>query len=760
MHQQMRRHANGSRCCRFVTLLALSVGLGSLTGGLAVSPASAAPLPDGRAYELVSPPDLQGASLWTEREDSLPLLPEIWSAVSSDGSSVIWRILTGGGTNSNGLADTYRSVRGPDTWESKFAGPPSGVGVPTVPVLQFATPNLDRLLWLTGNLKIDPSDHDPVETATSDGQWRDLYSVGSDGALVHFNRGPVEVPAAGEDPRYLGASQDLAKVVFDTDRQLTSDATGGGGIYWSDGHTTKLVSKDENGLAMGRGALDEASKGSSADASVVVFASNGRENLYIWSAQSGTTKKAISSLPLFDLVVDSVSADGKRIFLTASTALTADDTDTSRDLYVYNNDDDPATPDIKLLSAPGGGSSAGNSDACAAPLPNANQCDVAPVVETRDGSEAYFISPEKLVPGQGVEGGPNLYLNAHSAIRFVATLDSGDPVFDANVGNAKGIRARHVRLSPDGKKLIFESRAALTNYNNAGFKEIYVYDSISQTLACASCRVNGTPPTGDSALSSVPGGRPEAPQIGYELPMGTANSDEHGERVFFNSADAIVSDDVNGRNDVYQYTALTKTPALISSGRSERDSGYVGNGIDGRDVFFLTTDTLVSQDLNGSVFKMYDARIDGVTQPKAGAPSCEGAGCRLDEAAPPPAPQGSGRVTPRTQRPQSLPAPTASRVVVSGSRSVKGVSLRLAAKVSGAGRLSVTGRGLVKVSRKTSRATTYHLAVRLSKASAAKLRRAHRLVVSATVRFVPSKGTTRSVKARLTFTAPSNRNAR
>jgi hypothetical protein len=313
-----------------------------------------------------------------------------------------------------------------------------------------------------------------------------------------------------------------------------------------------------------------------------------------------------------------------------------------------------------------------------------------------------------------------------------------------------------VRLTPDGTKLLFESSAPVTAYDNAGHTEVYLYDSTSGALICASCRPDGTAPTGDSFLS-YPGTGSQG--VFGDPPMTPANADEHGGRVFFNSFDGIVSKDANGRSDVYQYTVAAGTPALISGGTGERDSTYIGNGIDGRDVFFLTTDTLVPQDQNGNVYKLYDARVGGGFPAFRTAPECQGASCHPGEAAPQLAPQATGRIAPRAKRLKPKPA-APSRMVVSGSRSSKHRSLRLTVKVSGPGRLSVRGSGLARLSRKTTRATSYHLTVRLSKASAAKLRRKHRLRLSATVRFAPTKGTTRSVRVRLTFTAPTNRNAR
>lgn len=609
-----------------------------------------------------------------------------------------------------------------------------------------------RALWRTYNALIDPSDHDPTPSLADSERYQDFYITGADGSIVHVNRDLTGTPANSEQPFLIGASKDLSKVMFTSNRKLVSEAppSDATSVYWTDGRTTKLVSEDENGTPFDAGGV-----GLSDDGSTAVFRHTdpSGEMLYVWSAESGKSRKVLGPSSA-SAEADSISPDGNRVFLTTAESLSADDTDTSSDLYEY----DVPTGDVTLLSAPAGGGAPGNSDACAGSL----QCGVSPVIEAPDGSSAYFASPEQILPGQGVAGGLNLYRSADGQIQFVATLDSGDPVVNGN-GVAGGfaaiasVRARHVRFTPDGRKLLFESRAKVTSYDNAAFMEVNLYDPASGTIVCASCRANGTPPTADSTLFTYGGG--SSAVIGGYYTVSSRNSDANGEHVFFNSRDAVVPEDVNGQEDVYEFTVASRTPSLISSGRSERDSAYVGNGLDGRDVFFLTSDTLVPQDHNGTIFKMYDARIGGGF-PVAPEPiTCDGAACRADEAAPPPAAQGSGRVVPRAPRAPEKPKATVSRLVISGSRSVRGTSARLTAKVSGAGRLRVTGRGLAAVSRKTSRAASYHVTVRLSKASVAKLRRAGRVVVSATVRFVPSKGSARSVRVRLTFSASSTRNA-
>lgn len=731
-----------SGCRRIIALFALLGGAGLVPW---VVSSAAASLPDGRAYELVSPPDMAGTSVLPIVDTSDTGLPQRWNAVAADGDGVLWRVVTAppGAPDSSGFMDVYRSVRGATAgWTSTYVGPPGATGGTAQGFLTFASPDVAHLMWITFNATIDPLDADPVASAVTANQFSDLYRADPGGVFSHVNRGSLDVPAVAETVSFLGGSAGLDKVIFASNRKLVPDAPTSGAIYQRDGQITRLVNKDETGTPIG---IEQLSVRTSGDGSVVAFLTTNRDVLYVWSDRFDQTAKAVGPIVLpgqSDLTVDWLSTDGRKIVFTTAASLNAKDTDTSTDLYEY----DTVTHEVALLSAPSGGGVQGNSDACSGSLPGLDKCSVAPVTEVGDGSQVYFVSPEQIVPGRGADGGTNLYLSTHGEIRFVATLDPSDPVY------GRGIRERQVRATPDGRKLVFESRAALTGYDNAGHVQVYLYDTDTDALMCASCRTNGTPPIGDSSLTS-------GPSVVFNGPsMSPANADEHGDRIFFNSLDAIVPKDTNGRSDVYQYTLATGTPALISSGTSERDSAYLGNGVDGRDVFFLTTDTLVPQDRNGNVYKLYDARVGGGVPMSSVPPACQGASCHPDEAPPQPASQGTGRISLRAPRRQQ-PA-IASRLIVSGSRSVRGTSLRLVAKVSGPGRLSVTGRGLLGSSRTASRAASYRLTVHLSKASVTRLRHAKRLRLSATVKFVPRTAAARSVKVRLLFTAPSNRHAR
>ena len=168
-------------------------------------------------------------------------------------------------------------------------------------------------------------------------------------------------------------------------------------------------------------------------------------------------------------------------------------------------------------------------------------------------------------------------------------------------------------------------------------------------------------------------------------------------RLFFNSDDALVPQAVNHNEDVYEYeppassetadndTCTTASPAysersggcvsLISAGTSLDESAFLDASENGDDVFFLTAEKLVPQDVD-TALDVYDAHVctsrepcfEEVTSP----PACASAeACR---AAPSPQPSvfgapasatfsGPGNLVPDASPPAPPPAkPTAAQV--------------------------------------------------------------------------------------------------
>ncbi|MGA8744563.1 MAG: NHL repeat-containing protein [Solirubrobacterales bacterium] len=329
-----------------------------------------------------------------------------------------------------------------------------------------------------------------------------------------------------------------------------------------------------------------------------------------------------------------MTADGSRVFFTTKQQLTSEDTDASTDLYMWSE----ATDSLTLISKGSGGT--GNSDSCSAkfvsgcgvvPYSDASYCtldsgeggnchsDSAIASET---GEIYFFSPEQLDGSRGTPNQENLYVYRNGADRYVTTMTTGPFCFPSPVSGitdsaCSDTPITRMEVSPDGSHMAFVTASPITQYENAGHLEMYVYDPAAETITCASCIPSGAPPTSDVGAS----------QDGHFM--------TNDGRVFFTTNDALVHGDTNEGLDVYEY--VDGRPQLITTGTGEtrKPGGYFGNienspgliGVssDGRDAYFSTYDTLVSEDHNGLFLKIYDARAGGGFSAPAPAPGCAAA---------------------------------------------------------------------------------------------------------------------------------------
>jgi hypothetical protein len=207
--------------------------------------------------------------------------------------------------------------------------------------------------------------------------------------------------------------------------------------------------------------------------------------------------------------------------------------------------------------------------------------------------------------------------------------------------------------SRDGSKLAFVDTENLTSYDSKGHREVYVYDATNDSIACVSCNPDGSSPQRDSGLLSdeLENGENQNPEAeGLNDPENAftpdsypavSNDDAH---VFFNSREALVPQDTNGIEDVYEWeragtgTCGTSNPSyspasggcvyLISSGTGSKGSLITGASEDGSNVFFISTESLAPQVIE-SAQQIYDARVDSgfpYVAPKYGCDSgqCQG----------------------------------------------------------------------------------------------------------------------------------------
>ena len=349
-------------------------------------------------------------------------------------------------------------------------------------------------------------------------------------------------------------------------------------------------------------------------------------------------------------IVDYVgmTSDGSKIYFTSNEQLTPEDQDASTDLYMWSQKGEEEGRPLMLISQ-GEGREAGdpgNTDACAVSI-GTTSCGVVPYsgrsycqlpggiggncisdgAIASESGDIFFFSPEQLDGTRGIPGQWNLYDFHAGHDYFVATFGSG--LACAPSGCSTNTPVVRMQVTPDGNHMAFVTASQITQYNNAGHLEMYTYEPAAEQVLCVSCNPSGAPPTSDVYAS----------QDGLFL--------TNDGRVFFSTEEALVNDDTNNAQDVYEY--VEGAPRLITQGTGDTRSSYVrgtndenapgldGVSANGTDVYFSTYDTLVRQDRNGPFLKFYDARTDGGFPLPAPPPPCEAADeCHGAGSAPPP----------------------------------------------------------------------------------------------------------------------------
>ncbi len=286
-----------------------------------------------------------------------------------------------------------------------------------------------------------------------------------------------------------------------------------------------------------------------------------------------------------------------------------------------------------------------------------------------DGDYAYFVAKEVLAINEtehensvtharenekAESGDDNLYewhVGTPATITFIAGLSTEDHLdWGYHLGT---VGAKTARVTPDGQTLLFASFKPVTGYQNrpAGgceggrveCDEAFLYEAEMQRLRCVSCNPNAS--VAEDAMYLNGAGADASPALrSYYLPR---NLSDDGNRVFFDTKEALVSGDVNGVTDVYEweragtgscgiasetFSAMSGGCVyLISTGTSSELSYFGDASANGDDIFFFTYQSLVSQDQDSNS-DLYDARVAGGLQEQNPAPateSCEEEGtCR------------------------------------------------------------------------------------------------------------------------------------
>ncbi|HZL21666.1 MAG TPA: hypothetical protein VFG23_28300, partial [Polyangia bacterium] len=593
-------------------------------------------LPDGRAWELVSPPVKDGADI-----QAANTIEGGVTQASEDGGAITYLANAPLGADEVGYSGPdytqVFSTRGPGGWSSQDIQPP--IESPPGVTLGFG----QNYKFFSSDLSLGLVQPQGSTALSPEAQAvRTLYLHGNPGGgylplLTTANVAPGATVGSANpresaiDPEFVGSTPDLSHVVFTDDEALTTNAvkstneSGRGNLYeWAAGklQLVNVLPNDQPTTDTGFAAPElgfadqDVRHAISNDGSHIVWSyglagAHGqhlymrdmttRETVQLDAAQPGTPEPSTG-----DAVFQTASSDGSKVFFTDPQRLTAGSTASGEeygtaDLYEFEVTSGSGEPLAGRLTDLTVDEHAGESAGVLGSLPGVSE----------DGSYVYFVANGVLAPGatpgdcevrfQFVEESRtcNLYVSHDSGTgwttTFIATLSNEDaPDWGSGESEYGDLRDDTSRVSPSGRYLAFMSERSLTGYDNTDAnsgmpdEEVFLYDASAPRLICASCDPTGARPVGvldqgrnekheggllidqlDTWVSggagvhwlagSVPGWMYDG--RAYALYQSRYLSDSG--RLFFNSPDALVPQDTNGKENVYEYEppASEETPA-------------------------------------------------------------------------------------------------------------------------------------------------------------------------------------------------------
>jgi hypothetical protein len=605
-------------------------GVDPCPNALARKQTGAQALPDCRAYELASAPDTGGydvESYLVPGQTSFPGYPQATGRLLY---STYAGAVPGPWNATNKGPDPYLAVRGEGGWRTDYVGLPANLSPAAgsfSSVLGEADAKLDSFAFAGAGL-CSPCFGSGLETGIPVRLVNGQLVQGMAGSL---DPGVLSARPEGKVARYF--SSDGRHLVFASKYAFEPGANHNGSdltVYDRDlvAGTTEIASTDSSGATLAGPGISEL--GISDDGSRILIGqrlgvdSAGNEYVHPY-LHLASSPQSVDLAPgtTHGVLIAGMSADGGKVFFTTVDQLLPADSDSSADLYEAAVD---AAGNLQLQLV-----TDSSSDACN-PVANSDGphwnstgaaagCDAVAIgggggVASRTGA-VYFLSPEQLDGGAGTADQPNLYrAEPGQPPTFVATIEPDNPLVRDSVRAAGERETGDFQTTGDGRFAAFRSATPLSGVATHGFLSVFRYDAAADQLACASCETTGTTEEGIAAEA--------------ELAPNGLSLVEDG-RVFFSTKAMLVLNDANRREDVYEWSGAG--PQLISAGSGPFDSALLTVSADGTDAFFFTHDTLApTEDGNGALMKIYDARVDGGffvlpgDVPCAAADECHGPG--------------------------------------------------------------------------------------------------------------------------------------
>jgi hypothetical protein len=700
------------------------------------APGTSVALPDGRAWEMVTPPNKYGSGINAiGNEQGGPL------QAAANGDGIVFGatapfVPNPAGSRSLEVTQVISTRSAPGSWETHDITTPHNEGATSLLLGNSAEYKLfssDLSLGLVepaGSWPLPPLPAGSEKTPylrTAGGEYTPLLTSANVSPGVKFGiTTPGNVLGEAE---YVDANQDLSDVILTSGVPLAPGPsyTGHGLYEWAQGQLqlVSVLPKGEATAAVlgrkGGWGIGDVRHAISEDGARVVFEVGELDYLRDTTRKETVRIDAAQGVPApgnAKSIYRTANSEDSRVFFTDASRLTgnstANESSHAEDLYVFevtSGDGEPLAGKLTDLTVDG---NAGGDE-------SANVQGV--IGASEDGSYVYFVAGGVLGEGaaHGAEaGGDNLYA-AHYDVTtktwtsptFIALLAGADRPdwHEEGEGNLNQMTSR---VSPNGRYLTFMSERSLTGYENRDAssgvpdEEVFLYDADAGKVVCASCDPTGARPAGllegnlyeenlvDYAKTwngrwisgNIPGWTPTSLQSSLDQSRYLSSSG----RLFFNSDDALVPADVNGKEDVYEYEpvgegscqpptygqsasdvfseSIDGCVALISAGTSSEESAFIEASESGGDVFFLTQSRLSPADYDTSD-DIYDAHECLTSAPCAPAPPLTPPPCDTGDACKPaPTPQptlfgtpssetfsGAGNIVPSAPTKASAKAP-------------------------------------------------------------------------------------------------------
>jgi hypothetical protein len=442
------------------------------------------------------------------------------------------------------------------------------------------------------------------------------------------------------DVFYADSSDDGTRAFFETDEKLTAaDTDSSYDVYERAGGTTTLVS---TGAPGGNGAFDVTFHAASRDGTRVFFESDEQlvgtdtdNQTDIYQRFAGTTTQvsigpAAGNGPFF-VAFGGVSDDGTRVFFETDEQLVAADTDAFYDVYERSG----GTTSL-VSTGPAGGNA--NLDA--------GYRDIS-----ADGTRVFFQTAEVLVAAD-TDAQSDVYERFAGATTLISTGPSG--------GNG-AIAAAYEGASAGATRVFFSTTESLVAADTDTRRDIYRREGGTTALVStgpgggngafdadfmgasldggnAYIRTEESLVATDTDTGCAAGQGPQCRDV-YEYAGGTttlmstgpvggngafdasfAAVSLDGERVFFDTREALTATDTDSSVDIYE--RLNGATTHISSGGNGAFTAFLfANGLsdDGTRAFFDTREPLLASDTDTS-FDIYVADVAGYPRPRGATP--------------------------------------------------------------------------------------------------------------------------------------------